>query len=111
MGCDYYIVKQLEIKYIDDHDDEHETTIELDRQRGYFYDDDFDSDSDDTNNTETFNKRYGKYLTVTYEPKFLFNNNKWKNDRIKDTYYNLIQGEIGNGLLTSVIKTEVRYLR
>jgi len=110
MGCDYYIVKLLAVKYLDDHDDEHDTTIELDRQRCYFYeyDDDFDSDSDSTNNTD---KRYGKYLNVTYQPKVLFSNHKWKNERIQDKYSNEIQNEIGNGLLISVIKKEERYLR
>lgn len=113
MGCDYYIVKLLDVKYLDDHDDEKDLTIELDRQRCYFYeyDEDFDSDSDDTTNTDTFNRRYGKYLNVTYKPKVLFINNKWKNERIEDKYFSMIQSEIGNGLLISVIKKEERYLR
>ena len=110
MGCDYYIVKLLAVKYLDDHDDEQSLTIELDRQRCYFYeyDDDFDSDSDSTNNTD---KRYGKYLTVTYKPKVLFENNKWRNERLEDKYFNKIHNEISNGLLISVIKKEERYLR
>lgn len=112
MGCDYYIVKLLDVKYIDDHDDEQSLIIELERQRCYFYeyDDDFDSDNDDTDNSITFKKRYGKYLTVTYEPKILFQNNKWRNERLEDKYSNQIHNEISNGLI-SVIKKEERYLR
>ena len=110
MGCDYYIVKLLDVKYIDDHDDEQSLIIELERQRCYFYEYDDDFDSDDTDNSITFKKRYGKYLTVTYEPKILFQNNKWRNERLEDKYSNQIQNEISNGLI-SVIKKEERYLR
>ena len=36
MGCDYYIVKQLHVEYVDDDDLERDVDIELDRERAYF---------------------------------------------------------------------------
>lgn len=109
MGCDYYIIKQLRIKYIDDHDDELEITHELSRDRCYFN----DVDSVDSDDTDYFSSdRYNKYLEVTYKPRVLFQNGKWKNTQTEEKYYNSVMEEIGhNTLLLSVIKEEVRYLR
>jgi hypothetical protein len=113
MGCDYYIVKLLTVKYLDDGDDEHSVNIELDRQRGYFYDDDLkdSDDTDDETSSEYFDKLYEKYLKVTYEPRVLFSNHKWKNINVEEKYDEMIRDEINNGLLVSVIKKEERYLR
>lgn len=100
MGCDFFIIKQLEIKYIDDNDDEHSIIIELHKIPSYF-----DDESDDDINVN-------KYLQVNYKPCVLFQNDKWKNNFIQEKYYNLITNQIGNDiLLLSVIKTEIRHLR
>lgn len=109
MGCDYYIVKQLRIKYIDDHDDETEITHELSRERGYFN----EVDSVDSDDTDYYNyNRYDRYLQVTYQPRILFQDNKWKNKQTEDKYYDSVIAEIGyDKLLVSVIKEEVRFLR
>jgi len=45
MGCDYYIIKLLRIYYNDSGNDYLE--IEIDRERGYFDDFQFDEDADD----------------------------------------------------------------
>jgi len=108
MGCDYYVIKQLGVKHVDDHDNEHITTIELQRDRCYFS----EIESVDSDDTDYFNSnRYDKYLTVTHQPRILFQNNKWKNEYIQDKYQDLVTNEIGNDMIVSIIKQEVRYLR
>lgn len=105
MGCDYYIIKQLRVRYIDDHDDEAETTRELRREKGYFS----DVDSVDSDDTEYLSeKRCNKYLEVTYKPRVLFQNGKWKNIVIEEKYHDSVIDEIGQKLLLSVIKVEFR---
>jgi hypothetical protein len=115
MGCDYYIIKQLEVKYINDDDNEMNTTIESNRERCYFPDLADSQDSDDSTSSESynsrFNRKYGKYLNVTYQPRVLFNNGKWKSERVRKKYENLIISEIGSDLLLHIVKQEVRYLR
>lgn len=116
MGCDYYIVKQLEVIHINDDDDEITTTIELDRDRGYFFDDINSRDSDDSSDSDEdydtrFQRKYGKYLEVTYQPRVLFQNGKWKSERVQEKYEDTITNEIGNDMIISIIKQEVRYLR
>lgn len=108
MGCDYYVIKQLEVKHLDDHDNENVTTIELHRDRCYFN----ELESVDSDDTDYFsNDRYDKYLTVTYQPRILFQNNKWKSEYIQQRYEDSIRDEIGNDMIVSIIKKEVRYLR
>lgn len=116
MGCDYYIVKQLEVRHVNDDDDEMITTIELDRDRGYFPDFDDSRDSDDSSDSDEsyntrFNRKYGKYLEVTYQPRILFQNGKWKSERIQEKYEAFVTDETGNDIILSIIKKEVRYLR
>jgi hypothetical protein len=115
MGCDYYIITQLEVKHIDDDDTEHVSLIELDRERCYFPDLEDSQDSDDSTSSESydtrFNRKYGNYLKVNYEPRVLFQNGKWKSERIQEKYENLITKEIGNDLVLNIVKQEVRYLR
>lgn len=116
MGCDYYIVKQLEVIHINDDDDEIITTIELDRDKGYFFDDIDSRDSDDSTDinedeNSRFNRKYGKYLRVTYIPRVLFKNNEWKSERVQERYEDSVRDEIGNDVILNIIKKEVRYLR
>jgi hypothetical protein len=114
MGCDYYIVKQLHVEYIDDDDLERNVDIELDRERGYFYNDMDSLDSDDTDDesfSSKFTRKYSKYLEVTYQPRILFQNGKWKNDSIQEKYTDNVTQEIANGMLFKITKKEVRYLR
>jgi len=116
MGCDYYIVKQLEVKHINDDDEENITIIELDRERGYFFDDNDSRDSDDSSDSgedydTRFNRKYGKYLQVTYQPRVLFQNGKWKSERVQEKYEDSIIKEIGNDMILNIIKKESRYLR
>lgn len=107
MGVDYYIVKQLHVEYLDDDDMERNINIELDRECAYFYNDMDSVDSDDTD-VESFSS---KCLEITYKPRILFQNGKWKSDNIQEKYSNNITQEIGDGMLLKIIKKEVRYLR
>jgi hypothetical protein len=117
MGCDYYIVKYLQVEYVNDDDDTTTIDIELNKEKGYFsYDNMTDSDSDsDSTDDESYNtkfeRKFGKYLKVTYVPKTLFSNNKWKSESIQEKYQDIILNEIKEGLLLKVIKKEVRFLR
>lgn len=108
MGCDYYIIKQLEVKHVDHHDNEKITTIELHRDRCYFN----EVESVDSDDTYYFsNDRYDKYLTVTYKPRIIFQNGEWKNEYIQEKYKDIVTNGIGNDMIVSIIKKEVRYLR
>ena len=53
MGCDYYIIKQLEVKHIDDDDIEQVSLIELNKERCYFPDLEDSQDSDDSTSSES----------------------------------------------------------
>jgi hypothetical protein len=115
MGCDYYIVKQLEVTHINDDDVEETSFIELDRERCYFPDLEDSQDSDDSTSSESynsrFNRKYGHYLEVTYQPRVLFEKGKWKSERIQEKYEDVITTEIGHEMLVRIVKNEVRYLR
>ena len=115
MGCDYYIIKQLEVKHINVDDEEHVSHIELERERCYFYDEPDLVDSDDSTDSESydsrFDRKYGRYLEVTYQPRVLFQNGKWKSEKVQDKYEDAIRDEIGNNMIISIIKKEVRYFR
>lgn len=115
MGCDYYIIKQLEVRHINDDDEEEVSYIELERDRCYFYDEPDSQDSDDSTDSESYNtqfhRKYDKYLEVTYQPRILFQNNKWKSEKVQDKYEDIIRNEINNDMLVKIIKQEVRYFR
>lgn len=113
MECDYYIIKQLQVEYIDDDDLQQNVNIELDRKNAYFYNDMDSVDSDDTDDesfTNKFNRKYHKYLKITYLPRVLFQNGKWENTSIQGKYLNNIIQEIGDEMLLKITKTEIRYL-
>ena len=133
MGCDYYVIRALKIKYNNDpHINENtcvdcECTncteyIELSCERCYFpieYDnDDGNYDSDDYYDSCTniksiddwnkfFNEKYAKYLEVKYKPRILFQNGEWKNEYVQHKYEHLIQ----NKNFLTVTKIEIRRLR
>lgn len=116
MGCDYYIVKQLEISHINCNNEEIITSIELDREKCYFlYYIDDSIDSDDSFDYQEYNdkyeKKYARYINVTYVPRILFENGKWKNTSIQEKYEETVKDEIGNDKFLSIIKKEIRYLR
>ena len=136
MGCDYYIIKQLEVTHLNENGDssgnengdgnfvswvrslfsresgvEEISYIEIKRERAYFAESD-DANSEDTEVLSDSARRHGKYLQVTYQPRVLFENGHWKNARIRDKYTDFITNQINNRCrLIKVVKTEVRYAR
>lgn len=70
MGCDYYIIQYLIIKYIDNDNNENEELIELIRRRGYFSN--FDSDFRESYVESLFND-----LKKSHVDKDIYLNGRW----------------------------------
>jgi hypothetical protein len=110
MGCDYYIVKSLYIYYTDNT----KTSIEVERDRGYYYYDDMDEDEIDY---ETKLEEYvQKLLTPKMKPILLYSNNGFVKTTYADKYKNLIEYEILKNDknwedIVKIIKVESRYER
>jgi hypothetical protein len=82
MGCDYIIQIGLKITY---KDGKYEF-IETDRLNKYFDEDvcfDFNSDLSDEEQDAFFKE---KFLTVTYKPLILYENDSWIKEKYKDKY-------------------------
>ena len=121
MCCDYYVIKRLIINYIDDDDNVATEHVEIEREKGYFFnitDSSYES-SDDESYSEVFvksetyleryNRKYKHYLDVKYKPKVLFLKGKWKDDKIKKMYSKYLMNiNVVENELISVIKDEVR---
>jgi hypothetical protein len=110
MGADYFIIKQLRIEH-----SEGTSTIELDRQRCYFDNFNYDYDSDDSCFDASMDK-YNHYLTVTFVPRVLYEHDNWKNEKIEKKYIDMVYEELKKynnafGNIHNIIKEEVRYFR
>lgn len=113
MGCDYYVIKQLKIYHCDGVD-----TIELDREKCYFptkINNNDNYDSDDSENKSS-NNSYEEFLKVTFKPRILYNDEGWKNDKVREKYIDMIYNKLkkyNNAYhnIFQIIKEEVRYLR
>lgn len=107
MGCDYYIIKYLDVKYKDKHTNtEHTKIIELYRRGCYFS----CSDSDDSD--IFLDEENHPNLLVNYKPRILFNNGKWEKNKIQERYFNVINQKIdGDFEILNVVKKESRELR
>jgi len=109
MGCDYYIVKLLNIYY----NDTDYLVIELERERCY-YNFQYDEDSDDYD--DKINE-YIKYcLTPQMTPIIIYSNNSFNKVNSEIKYKILIENEINdNGKkwceITKIIKVEDRFER
>ena len=79
----------------------------------YYIDDSIDSDDsfDYQEYNDKYEKKYARYINVTYVPRILFENGKWKNTSIQEKYEETVKDEIGNDKFLSIIKKEIRYLR
>ena len=90
MGCDYYIIKRLKIEHSSGVD-----FVELNRERCYFPEhniesDDDSYDSDDSDDTLDFDIKYKRYLEVTFVPRILYQDWKWKNEKVKQKYIDMV---------------------
>lgn len=103
----YNILKILEIKYINDDDEIEIINIEIDNKICYF---DYESESDSENENYNYRKYVEDCLKIKYKPKILFENKKWKSKRYQEMYEGLILNEIKDGIFSSIVKKEIRYI-
>jgi hypothetical protein len=111
MGCDYYILKVIKIKYKDGS----ESRIELDRQRMYYcYDPPCDSDDSD------YDTCYDRYLDSIYNVPSpvinIYRDEDFKNERIEEKYRQVVHRHLIDRKKTfddvqTIDKTEVRERR
>jgi hypothetical protein len=88
MGCDYYIVKELEIYF--KYSIFPQIRIELERNMGYF---DFDIDSDDPNYEELEEKYINNILTPSIKPIIIYMNT-FINNEYETKYKNMINNRL-----------------
>ena len=110
MGCDYYIDKDIIIYF----QDNSRHSINVENERGYFYDIDIDEDEDD------YEKEYEKSIQTQLEPKMkpiiLYTDHSFCNNAFELKYKNLIDYEllrIGKTWvhIVKIKKVEYRYER
>lgn len=111
MGCDYYILKVLKIKYKDGTD----TRIILDTQRMY-YSYDPECDSDDSDYESNYERYIDSVLKVTFVPICIYSDDSFKNERIEVKYRKMIHAHLINNKRTydeidNVFKAEIRQAR
>jgi hypothetical protein len=110
MGCDYYIIKFLQIYYGDNECLE----IELNRKQGYYI---FDEDSDEDASDDDYDARIDDYVKYVLTPKLkpitIYANNNFSKPFFATKYKNLVENEIsktGKNLseIIKIMKTEQR---
>lgn len=110
MGFDFYIIKNLNIRYLTEDNLEVSTIIEYSRERMYFRETFSTSkkDSDDESSSESDHED----LKVTYIPRKLYQNGKWESDKIQKKYEDFVQYKINQKVrLIEVEKYECRPLK
>lgn len=110
MGCDYYIIKLLRIYY----NDSAYLEVELNRERGYYDDYQFDEDADDYE--EKLNDYIEKVLLPKVPPIIIYNNNSFNKSSCEIKYKGLVEAEINKcdkkwSEITKIVKVEERYER
>jgi hypothetical protein len=111
MGCDYYIVKVLQVYYQDG-----DFEIEVERQRRYFdyENENFDEDEDN------YEKKLAQYklvvLTPCIPPITIYANKEFNKEITEIKYKELVEAELSNrniewSALNQIIKVELRYER
>jgi hypothetical protein len=111
MGCDYYIVKVLQVYYQNG-----DFEIEVDRQRGYFDDEDDNFDEDQDNYEEKLAEYKRGVLTPRIPPITIYNNKAFNKPLSEIKYRELVEAELSNRHiewweLNQIIKIEIRYER
>jgi len=115
MGCDYYIVKCLQVYYDGNPNLKNMNyfTIKLEQDRGYFG---FDYDEDMDDYEDKYSKYVNQCLTPKMEPIIVYDNNNFINTKLEMKYKSLIDYEISKhgknwSEITKIIKSEYRYKR
>jgi hypothetical protein len=111
MGCDYYILKVLKIRYKNGT----ESRIILDTQRMY-YSYDPECDSDDSDYESNYERYIDSVLKVTFVPICIFSDDSFKNERIEVKYRKIIHERLIDNKLTyddilDIYKAEIRQAR
>jgi hypothetical protein len=109
MGCDYYIIKLLQIYY----NDEDYLDIELERERGDYYWE-YDEDEDDYDEKVAAYKK--DILTPRMQPIMIYNDGAFKKPMFETKYETLVKDELtkyGKNWteITRIVKVEQRYER
>lgn len=108
MGCDYYILKVLQIQYYTENDD---SEIELSRERCY-YTYEYDEDADD------YEEQMDTYIKTTLTPQMnpiiLYTNNSFNKVNSEIKYKTIIEDELKKhnkpwSDIIKIIKVERRY--
>lgn len=108
MGGDYYIDKNLVIKFINCIDI---ITIELEHDRGYFL---FYEDKDDPDYDTKYRKYMEETLLKVMKPITIYENNQFVTTKLEDKYKALIETELNLykkkwKYILEIVKEEVRY--
>jgi hypothetical protein len=119
MGCDYYILKVLQVYYqngvgvgvgVGDFE------IEVERQRRYF---DYENDNFDEDE-ENYEEKLAEYkrgiLTPCIQPITIYSNNTFNKELTEIKYRELVEHELSDrsikwSALNKIIKIEIRYER
>ena len=109
MGCDYYIVKVLNIYY----NDNDYLRVELERERGYF---NYYYDEDEEDYEDKVNKYIKDILTSQMKPIIIYSNNSFNKLSSETKYKIIIQNEINEYdkkwcEITKILKVEERFER
>ncbi len=108
MGCDYYILKVLKIRYKSGT----ESCIELERDRGYYFGGP-KCDSDDDDFKEAYDRWLDQFYKVTYKPVRIYSDDSFKNESVEVKYRKMIHEHLIDNKRTyddvlDVYKAEVR---
>ena len=110
MGCDYYIYKKLCI-YLKNSDKNFD--IELETERGYFYDINMDSDEEDYE--EKMAKSIAEQLEPRMKPILIYENSVFCKPNFEEKYKDLILHHLPNDKtwadIFKIVKKESRYER
>lgn len=110
MGCDYYIVKALEITLTEE---KYPLMIELERDYGYF---DFCIDSDDPAYDTKWDEYRKKRLKSVMLPIVIYENGDFMNEKLRQKYSFVVEEELflnkrGWEEVGQIVKMEYRYER
>jgi hypothetical protein len=105
MGCDYYILLVLKIKYKDGI----ESRIILERDCGYY----FGGPECDSDDSDAYNKWLDSFYNVTFKPVRVYSDDKFKNESVEVKYRKTIHGHLIDSKrmydeIDTVFKAEVR---
>ena len=109
MGCDYYIIKFLHIYY----NKNDYLELEIERQRGYYKEEDFDEDEDADDYEEKLNEYIKSFLIPKMNPITIFTNKKFNKLFCEIKYKTLVENEMNKYdkkwyEITKIIKVEER---